>query len=280
MLYILHRGWKALRTHWPEYFIEAWGLGTFMLSACVFATIIEHPDSPVRGLAEDPLLRRIWMGLAMGLTAVGIIYSPWGGRSGAHLNPALTFAFYRLGKIDGVDAAFYGFFQFLGGLAGVGLAAWALPAVGHPAVRYVVTVPGEAGELVALVAETVMSGGLMLAVLITSNHRRLARFTGWLAGFLLLVYISLVAPLSGMSINPARTVGSAAAAGVWTGLWIYFAVPVGGMLLAAEGYVRWKGAHHVFCAKLNHDGRARCIFRCRFDELGPASLTASNPIED
>ena len=142
------------------------------------------------------------------------------------------------------------------------------------------TVPGEAGELAALVAETAMSGGLMLAVLITSNHRRLARFTGLLVGFLLLVYISLVAPLSGMSINPARTVGSATVAWVWTGLWIYFAAPVGGMLLAAEAYVRWKGAHHVFCAKLNHGGRAaRCIFHCRFHELAPAQ-PVSDRIEE
>ena len=114
MVQVIHRGLRTLRAHWPEYLIEAWGLGTFMLSACVFATLIEHPGSPVRGLAGDPLLRRIGIGLAMGLTAVGIIYSPWGGRSGAHLNPALTFTFYRLGKIDRVDAVFYGVFQFLG----------------------------------------------------------------------------------------------------------------------------------------------------------------------
>jgi len=77
-----------------------------------------------------------------------------------------------------VDAAFYSFFQFVGGAAGVALAAWVLPVVSHPTVRYVVTVPGEAGRMVALVAEAVISGGLMLGVLITSNHPRLTRFTG------------------------------------------------------------------------------------------------------
>lgn len=259
--------WIVLRAHWPEYLIEMWGLGIFMVSACLFATLIEHPQSPIRGAVPNALLRRVFMGLAMGLTAVGVIYSPWGRRSGAHLNPAVTLTFYRLGKLDGVDAALYTLFQFVGGVAGVVLAAWALPAVGHPAVRYVVTVPGDEGRIVALVAEAIMAGGLMLGVLITSNHPRLTRFTGWLAGFLLLVYIALEAPLSGMSINPARTVGSAAWANIWTGLWIYFAAPIGGMLIAAEAYVRWKGPRAVLCAKLNHHGRARCIFRCRFDEL-------------
>jgi aquaporin Z len=175
-----------------------------------------------------------------------------------------------------VDAAFYSFFQFVGGAAGVALAAWVLPVVSHPTVRYVVTVPGEAGRMVALVAEAVISGGLMLGVLITSNHPRLTRFTGWAAGFLLLVYIAFEAPLSGMSINPARTVGSAAWANIWTGLWIYFAAPIGGMLIAAEAYVRWKGPRAVFCAKLNHHWAARCIFHCRFDELRTTARTGGS----
>ena len=65
----------------------------------------------------------------------------------------------------------------------------------------------------------------------------------------------------------SATVASAASANVWTSLWIYFAAPIGAMLLAAEVYLRWKGADRVFCAKLNHYGRARCIFHCRFHEL-------------
>ena len=261
------RVWSAWREHWPEYLIESWGLGTFMISACVFATLLENPDFPFRDAIPSAGLRRALMGLAMGLTAVGIIYSPWGHRSGAHLNPALTLSFYRLGKIDRVDAGFYTLFQFIGGAAGVALTALVLPAVAHPNVRYVVTIPGPAGPIVALIAEAAISVVLMLAVLVTSNHPTLSRYTGWFAGFLLLVYITFEAPLSGMSLNPARTVGSAASANVWTSLWIYFAAPIGGMLLAAEAYLRWKGADRVFCAKLNHNGRARCIFHCQFHEL-------------
>jgi aquaporin Z len=83
-----------------------------------------------------------------------------------------------------------------------------------------------------------------------------------------MTYISIEAPLSGMSMNPARTFGSALSANTWTALWIYFTAPPLGMLLAAETYLRLAGARKVFCAKLHHHNNKRCIFRCNFQELG------------
>jgi len=82
----------TLRRHWPEYLMEAAALGCFMISASVFASLLEYPGSPVRQALGDPVLRRVLMGLAMGLTAVAIIYSPWGKQSGAHMNPTRSFA--------------------------------------------------------------------------------------------------------------------------------------------------------------------------------------------
>ena len=70
--------------HLPEYLMEALGLGLFMISAATFGTLIEHPASPVRAAIADPFPRRVLMGLAMGLTSVALVYSPWGRRSGAH----------------------------------------------------------------------------------------------------------------------------------------------------------------------------------------------------
>ena len=252
----------ALRQHWPEYLMEATGLGIFMVSACAFAALFEHPASPVRGAIAAPLVRRILMGIAMGLTAVGIIFSPWGKQSGAHINPSVTLAFFRLGKIAPWDAVFYILAQFVGGVVGVGLMAVLLGAVlAHPTVNYVVTVPGAAGPGVAFVAEFVIAFGLMLVVLIVSNSRRLAPLTGVFAGALVAIYISTEAPLSGMSMNPARTFGSALLAQVWTEGWLYFIAPLLGMLLAAELYVRWPGFDRVICAKLHHHNTKRCIFQ-------------------
>src|SRR6266446_5140974 len=117
--------WSAISTHWPEYFIEAAALGTFMVSACIFVVLFEHPSSPVHQSFESAsMFRRALIGLAMGLTAIGIICSPWGQRSGAHMNPAVTLTFLALGKIAPWDALFYVVAQFAGGIAGVLVSRW------------------------------------------------------------------------------------------------------------------------------------------------------------
>ncbi len=251
----------AMARHWPEYLMEAVGLGLFMVSACVTTILLEHPASPVRQAIPDPLVRRGLIGLAMGVTAIGLIYSPWGKQSGAHLNPSVTLTFWRLGRMPAADAAGYIGAQCFGGLAGVGLVwAVAMPWLADPSVNYAVTVPGPDGPGTAFLAELLMSFGLMLVVLTVSNAPRLARLTGLWAGALVAVYITLEAPLSGMSMNPARTLASAWPAQVWTGLWVYFTAPVLGMLAAAEVFVRVTRVRALACPKLHHDNPFRCIF--------------------
>ena len=102
-----------------EYLAEALGLGLFMVSAGLVATALDSPRSPAREWIGDADLRRALAGIAMGLTAIGLIYSPWGKRSGAHLNPAVTLGFLWLGKIRARDAWAYIAAQFIGGLVGV-----------------------------------------------------------------------------------------------------------------------------------------------------------------
>lgn len=251
---------RALRLHWPEYLMEAAGLGTFMISACAFGALLWHPDSPLSRLVADGIGRRVLMGLAMGTTAVAIIYSPWGKQSGAHLNPSVTLAFLRLGKVRPWDALFYVLAQFAGGVGGVGLSAALLgAALRHPSVRYVVTVPGSKGVGVAFVAEMAIAFVMMITVLVVSNGPW-ARWTGLFAGALVLSYITFEAPLSGMSLNPARTLGSALPAMTWTALWLYFTAPPLGMLAAAEAYVGLRSSRAVHCAKLHHQNSKRCIF--------------------
>lgn len=248
--------------------MEAAGLGLFMLAAACVTTALEYPHSPLHDAIPDPMWRRVCIGVAMGLTAVAIIYSPWGKQSGAHLNPAVTLTFYRLGKVAGIDALGYVVAQTVGGLIGLMAGATVIgAAIEHPAVNYVVTVPGRAGIDVAFLAELAISFGLMLTVLSASNHRTFASFTGLMAGCLVAVYISLEAPFSGMSMNPARTFASAVAADLWTAFWIYLTAPPLGMLLAAEFYARVKGLRYVYCAKLHHQNARRCIFRCSYPEL-------------
>jgi aquaporin Z len=250
----------ALRQHWPEYLMEALGLGLFMISACAFATLLEHPASPVRHALPASGVRRALMGLAMGLTAIGLVYSPWGRRSGAHMNPALTLAFTRLGHVRRWDAVFYALAQFVGGVAGVALMARVLGAwLADPAVNFVVTRPGPGGPVPALAAELAMSFALMSLVIVSTTRKRLMPWTGVLAGTMVALWITLEAPVSGMSMNPARTFASAAVSGQWRGWWVYFVAPPLGMLAAAE-VSRFLGSARAGCAKLHHPDWVRCIF--------------------
>ena len=110
---------RSLNEHWPEYLCEAAELGLFMISASLFTILLWHPSSPVLHVIPNPFARRMLTGMAMGGTAIALIFSPLGKRSGAHFNPAVTLAFWRLGKVKNWDALFYVIAQFVGGILGV-----------------------------------------------------------------------------------------------------------------------------------------------------------------
>jgi len=237
----------------------------FMISACSFAALLEHPASPVRMVIASPDLRRFLAGIAMGLTAILLIYSPMGQRSGAHMNPATTLTFFRLGKLEKWDAVFYVMSQFIGGVAGTLLAFVALgQSLAHKNVNFAITRPGMQGIAAAFVAEVVITFLLMTVVLNVSNNRNFAQFTGLAAGAMVMLFITFEAPFSGMSMNPARSFASDLVGMQWQSIWIYFTAPLIGMFSAAELFVRTRGLHSVICAKLDHSGRARCIFRCGY----------------
>jgi aquaporin Z len=248
---------------WREYLIEAWALGMFMLSAAAVSVLLESPAGLGHRLLPDPTLRRALTGLAMGITAVLLIRSRWGRQSGAHMNPAVTLAFWSLGSVRSTDMLGYVSGQFLGALAGVVLAAVLFGASFTVApVHYIVTVPGAGGQAPAFAAEFVMAFVLLLAVLVCSGDPRSERFTPFVAGALVAVFIAIEAPLSGMSINPARSFASAVPAGDWTALWLYFAAPPLGMLSAALVFRLSKRPRG--CAKLWHTADVRCI-HCGFN---------------
>ncbi len=250
-----------------------------MISACAFTVWLFDPAYPALHRVPSALLRRILMGIAMGLTAVLIIHSPMGKRSGAHFNPAITLSYFRLRKIAIWDAIFYVIFQFAGGVFGVAVAALFLgSAIADPAVDYAVTVPGTYGTAAAFFAELFMAALLMGVVLWSSNRPSLASKTSYFVGLLIAFYITLFAPVSGFSINPARTTGSAVFAHLWTAGWLYFTAPLLGMLSSAEFYLRAFGADRILCAKLHPDPRYPCPFLCRFPHhRHPARVASANP---
>jgi aquaporin Z len=265
---------NTLKQHWPEYLMEAALLGLFMISAGVFTVIFEYPNSPFHQAIANADLRRFLIGIAMGMTAIALIYSPWGKQSGAHMNPAVTLTFYRLGKVKRQDTAFYILFQCLGGLLGVYLVVLVLKnTFTQPPVSYIVTVPGALGWVGAALGELAIAFLMMFTVLLTSNHKKLSRYTGIFAGCLVMLYVFLEAPLSGFGMNPARSFASAFPAQIWTGFPLYIFVPLIGMFSAAELYQSLFGQRAVKCAKLNHRTHKRCIFRCHYNHKGEVELS-------
>ena len=128
---VIHPLRTAFRRHWRLYVDEGVELAIFMISACFFTVWLFNPALPALHLLPSSALRRLLMGISMGGTAILIIRSPMGKRSGAHFNPVITLTYLRLGKIDKWDAGFYVISQFIGGICGVGLSALCLRSSGR-----------------------------------------------------------------------------------------------------------------------------------------------------
>jgi aquaporin Z len=262
---------RGLRDHWPEYLLEASGLAIIMLvssGVTVFAQTL-LPDG------WSALPRRMVEGVAIGSTAVGLVYSPWGLRSGAHYNPAVTLTFLILGRVTLVDAAFYAAFQFAGAFIGIFIAGSILGSLlREPPTMWIVTRPGPYGVWVALLAEFAVAFLAMETILVTAGVPRLSRFTGVFVGLLIFLFVSFESPLSGFSMNPARSFGSAAAASYWSALWLYVLVPPVGMLAAAflnRSISTWPSTN---CAKLAPNCAHPCI-HCGFTPAKDHELAAS-----
>lgn len=219
--------------------------------------------SPVP-VVPNPALRRLLTGILFAGGATAIVYSPLGQISGGHINPAVTVAFWRMGKVPTRDAVIYIVAQFLGALIGAYAAgvAWGPLTTG---VHYAATVPGEGYSAVgALAAETIMTFLLVFTIFVCVNKPKVAARTGIIAGALVAMIVMIEAPVSGASLNPARTLGPALMAPTYTDLWVYFAGPIAGALLAVAAY-RGQWGSQTVCAKLYHTEKYACPFdTCRY----------------
>ena len=227
----------AFRKNWKHYLQEALGLGIFMISACFFSAMLFSEKSS--WYHAMPLMsKNVLMGIAMGVTALFIFYSPFTAPSGSQINPAVTLTFLRLDKMCRYDALFFIIFQILGGTIAVYIMQWLMGGIltGAP-VHSAVTVPGEFGVGVALVTELIISFITMSVVLFISNNDKLKKNTRIIAGCLVCTWVIVAGPISGFGMNPARSFASALPANIWTAFWIYLLVPFIGMLIAAEFYL-------------------------------------------
>jgi len=236
---------ETFKRNWREYLMEAAGLAGFVLSAGLLTVFLEHPDFPSMrssfGGEENAIWRRVPLGIIMGGYIAAVIYL-FGKKSGAHINPATTWAFFRLGKINLTDTIFYTVAQFAGAVAAaLFLKFWVGEWFAHPLIDFGVTKPKPPhGSMSALIAEFIISFVLMFVVLIVISSKRLEKYIAPVSGVLITLYLIFELPFSGMSLNPARSFAAALAANKWEHLWIYFVAPPVAMLLAAEIYARIK----------------------------------------
>lgn len=254
----------ALRGNWPEYLMEAWGLGVLMLSGAAVAAITQAP-----GLGFAHLAGPFWLRLAGGGTVAAmaalLTYSRWGRQSGAHFNPATTLTFFLMGKVRPWDALFYVLFQTLGAAAGLCAAAACFGDILRmPPVDWLATYPTGMRTALPFIAEFLASFGVMSLILATGATLRAARYTGLAAvAATFLLGLFDVSASAGFSLNPARSLVSAVPSGHWDGFWIYLLAPPAGMFLAAFVNRRVLPLPPMLCAKLVHDGSTRCI-HCGF----------------
>lgn len=226
---------SAFATEFKKNFVlycyEALGLGIFMFCAGLADVIIDHPAMPIHNHIHSGLVRRFLVGLLMGLTALYILNSPFGKKSGAHINPSVTIVQYRLGNITAINAIFYILFQFIGGSIGMYLIYLVIPQyIKFPSINYIVTQPSDEGVAIALILEFIISFILMLTVLYTNTNKKLSMRTAYFVAALITLFITFEAPYSGMSMNPARTFASAIVSGEWKSFWLYCIAPPLGMI--------------------------------------------------
>jgi aquaporin Z len=228
----------SFHKNWKHYLQEALGLAIFMISACFFGAMLEGKEAALHLAIGNNLLRNILMSVMMGSTALFIFYSPFTSPSGSHINPAVTLAFLRLGKICHWDAIFYILFQFTGGTMAVYMMQLLMGHVLTDApVNSVTTVPGKAGIGPAFAMEFIIAFIMMSMVLFTSANTVLKKYTRIIAACMVCLYVIIAGPVSGFGMNPARTFASALPAHIWTAIWLYMVVPIISMLCAAEFFI-------------------------------------------
>lgn len=250
-----------MKQHLPEYFAEFLGTALMMVIGIGAVTLMWATQSPMRELIPSDDLRRLLTGMMFAGGATLVVLSRLGQRSGGHLNPAVTLAFWWKGQIKSSDAICYAIAQTLGAVAGVMLVAraggeWAT------SVQLGITEPGSGYTATsAFVAEIVITFLLVFLIFYCVASERLANKTPYIAGSLVALLVFVEAPVSGTSLNPARSFAPALLTMNFSANWIYWAAPVLGALLAVLAFgelfpeKRRKG-----CAKLYHTERYRCIF--------------------
>lgn len=258
MAYLRRQG----RLHWIEYGAELLGTAILVfvgLSAVVFDFA---EGLPMEHLIPNQSIRLLITGLVFAGSGSLVAISPLGKRSGAHINPAVSLAFWLQGKMHHYDIGGYIIGQFIGAIIGAAflVLVWGKYAT---SVRNGMTLPGQNYSIMdAFLAEVLMTFLLVLSIFIFVSSYRLMRWTPLMTWLLVATMVWLEAPVSGASMNPARSIGPALVSCLWQNQWLYCIAPLLGAMLAVGGFrLVTIGERDILTCKLFHVPRYRSIFK-------------------
>jgi aquaporin Z len=255
-----HVWWKHL--HWPEYGAELVGTA-FLLFGGLSAVVFDFgTGSPLAHVLPDASLRRLITGLLFAGSGSLVAISPLGKLSGAHINPAVSLAFWMQGKMHHFDLGGYILGQLLGAILGTVLVigVWGERAA---SVGFGRTVPGVGYPLwLVFLAEMSLTFLLVFSIFIFVSSHRLMRWTPLMVWILVAMMVWLEAPISGTSLNPARSFGPALLSWFWQVHWLYWIAPPLGALLAVGAFrLLPMGKRDVLTGKLFHVPYYRSVFK-------------------
>ena len=177
---------------------------------------------------------------AFGLSVVAMAYTI-GGISGCHINPAITLGVFLSGRMGGKDAALYMIFQVIGAILGSAILFALVSTGGHDGPTATGSNGFGDGEMLqAFIAEMVFTFIFVLVVLGTTDSKKGAgNFAGLAIGLSLVLVHIVCIPITGTSVNPARSIGPALFEGgaALSQLWLFIVAPFVGAVLSA---IVWK----------------------------------------
>lgn len=251
----------SIKSHFKLFASEF--IGTALLLTIGLSVVIFNwgTGSVTARLIPDIQLRRVLTGFLFGCTGCLITLSPVGKISGAHINPAVSVAFWMRGKMKSFAMIGYIISQMLGAVVGcLPLLLWGLQG---RSVAYGNTTPGSAGLTYAFLGETVTTACLITVIFVFVGSKKLRNYTPFTMPFLYGFMVWAETALSGCSTNPARSFGPAVVSGVYTAYWLYIAAPLLGVVIVV-GVFKWLRLHHAY-----HIEAARISFH---DHHSPQSL--------
>ena len=219
------------KLHPVMYLSELVGTAVLVFVGLSIVIALWGQNAPLESLPLSPPARRALNGFLFGSVGAAIAFSPVGRISGAHINPAMTLAFWLERKIKWRDALGYLVAQSLGGVLGsVGLLLWGGIAASD---GYGASVPAAGMPILWPLLGEVLGGFLLVTcVFVLVAHASTRWYTPLCNPPLFCLLTWLEAPLSGASANPARSLGPAVVSGLWQGQWIYWVGPGLGAALA------------------------------------------------